>query len=117
MFLKSVSGSAVYCSELGPRVCVYKSTDGLAPAASLAEKQLGVSSLHEPSKVTLTLLFYCTHTQMLAHHILQSVSFCTCSAGQDEFYLGQRINGISIPGLDKSDKYYWSKITREYLQI
>lgn len=69
------------------RVDVYKSTVGLAAAALLAEKQLGVSSLPEPSKVILTLLFYCTHGHMLAHDILQSVSFCTCRVGQDGFCL------------------------------
>lgn len=38
-----------------------------------------------PSKFALP-LFYCAHGQMLGHHILQSISFCACSVGQDEFY-------------------------------
>lgn len=89
-------------------VCVYKSAVGLAAAASLAEKRLGVSSLHEPSKVILTLLFYCTLGQMLARDILQSLSFCTCSVGQEEFYLETTHICCPLSGADKSDDCYCS---------
>lgn len=89
-------------------MCVCKSTAGLAAAASLAEKQLGVSSLHEPSKVILTLLFYCTLGQMLARNILQTVGFCTCSVGQEEFYLEISHICCRLSGADKSDNCYCS---------